>query len=354
MEGIILKNIVDKITPSKAKKITFLGIAVFILLIAIAVGINVLNPSSYEVTTFSMGSYIQQSVYGSGKEEAASDAANAIAVLENTISWRVEGSDIEQLNQNAGEFVKVEDITYEILEMAVSVSAKSHGAFDVTIAPLSWLWDFDEEKNVVPDDELIKSLVENVDYNSILLRENNKVALSNSKTAVDLGAVGKGAACDEAVRIYEEHGVARGIVSVGGSIGVYGEKAFGEAWKIAVRDPQNTSTMGKLSIKSGFVSTSGSYEKYFEQDGMIYHHILDTQTGYPVDSGLLSVTVRSDNGALSDALSTACFALGVEESYELLEEFNADAIFITKDKKVYVTDNLKDCFEITNDEYVLE
>ncbi len=123
----------------------------------------------------------------------------------------------------------------------------------------------------------------------------------------------------------------RAVVSVGGSVGVWGEKPSGKPWYVALRDPDSEGSLGEISIPSGFLSTSGSYEKQFTQDGVTYHHLLDPDTGYPADTGLLSVTVWSDSGVLSDALSTACFVMGMEDSQPLLEEFAQGAIFITED-----------------------
>ena len=172
-------------------------------------------------------------------------------------------------------------------------------------------------------------------------------------TALDLGAVGKGAACDAAVDAYEEAGINRAVVSVGGSVGVYGEKPGGQPWTIALRDPDTEGSLGTLSLASGFLSTSGSYEKQFTEDGVTYHHLLDPDTGYPAESGLLSVTVWSGRGTLSDALSTACFVLGLEDSLPVLEQFDSEAVFITEDHQIYVTEGLADAFSLTGEGYTL-
>ena len=171
--------------------------------------------------------------------------------------------------------------------------------------------------------------------------------------AVDLGSVGKGAACDAAVRAYEEAGAKAAIIAVGGSVGVYGEKSSGKPWSVAVRDPNGDGSLGSVTLAEGFVSTSGSYEKYFEQDGVLYHHLLDPETGYPAESGLVSVTVVAKSGVLSDALSTACFVLGREDGMKLLEEFDAEGIFINSDNNITVTDGLKDRFTRTSRDYTL-
>jgi thiamine biosynthesis lipoprotein len=157
------------------------------------------------------------------------------------------------------------------------------------------------------------------------------------------------------VAAYKQAGADYGIVAVGGSVGVFGTKADRSAWHIAVRDPVSTeeksASMGSIDLTSGFVSTSGPYEKNFTQNGVLYHHLLDPATGYPKNNGLISVTVVCDNGAMSDALSTACFVLGREKGMALLKNYGADGIFIDNTNKVYVTENLKKNFKIVEKSY---
>ena len=204
-----------------------------------------------------------------------------------------------------------------------------------------------------PQASTIESLLPAVDYTQLSLQEDGTAALRSSSSALDLGAVGKGAACDAAVAAYKEAGVERAVVSVGGSVGVYGEKPFGQKWQVSVRNPDTDGALGVLSVSSGFLSTSGSYEKQFTEDGVTYHHLLDPSTGYPADSGLLSVTVWSSSGALSDALSTACFVLGLEDSLPLLEQFDSQALFITQERQIYLTSGLEDAFTLSSGDYTL-
>lgn len=322
-------------------------------LVAAVVIFILTGDSGYTVTTFSMGSYVQQTVYGSDREEAARLAANAVSELEDLISWRKGDGDVGQLNANAGdEFIEIDERTQRVLKTCLEVCEASDGAFDITIAPVSRLWSFDENPHL-PSAEMIEKFVQKVDYTTFSLLDDGTAALRKFDTALDLGAVGKGAACDEAVQSYAESGVSRGIVAVGGSVGVYGEKPFGKPWTIAVRDPNSDGTLGTLAIYEGFLSTSGSYEKSFTEDGEEYHHILNPDTGYPAESGFVSVTVKSDSGALSDALSTACFVLGLDDSLPLLEKFNAEAVFITEDNEIFVTDGLADCFTLSSNRYTV-
>lgn len=345
------------ITEKKAKHLTLIFVAVLFLVIVVLALFPLLDREEerYEVTTYAMGSYVQQTVYGKNREDAAVKAADAVEALEQKISWRVANSDIQKLNNNAGkDWVTLSDETLNVLTQAQSVSEKSGGAFDVTIAPISRLWDFDDELNEVPDSDLITSLLPYVNYSLLRIDETEQTAsLKNFGMAVDLGSVGKGAACDAAVRAYEEAGAKAAIIAVGGSVGVYGKKSSGKPWSVAVRDPNGDGSLGSVTLAEGFVSTSGSYEKYFEQDGVLYHHLLDPKTGYPAESGLVSVTVVAKSGVLSDALSTACFVLGREDGMKLLEEFDAEGIFINSDNNITVTDGLKDRFTRASRDYTL-
>ena len=343
-----------RLSERTARRLTLCLLLAAALLLGAALWLNLrTGGGGYTLTTYAMGSYVQQTVYG-GDEEGAAQAANtAITELEDLISWRVEGSDVEQLNQAAGtDFLEIDQRTWNVLRTSLDVCQASGGAFDITIAPISWLWDFDENPRL-PQAEAIEALLPAVNYEDVSLLEDGTAALQTHSTALDLGAVGKGAACDAAVAAYEESGVNRAVVSVGGSVGVYGEKPGGQPWTIALRDPDTEGSLGTLSLASGFLSTSGSYEKQFTEDGVTYHHLLDPDTGYPAESGLLSVTVWSGSGTLSDALSTACFVLGLEDSLPVLEQFDSEAVFITEDHQIYVTEGLADAFSLTGEGYTL-
>ena len=331
-------------------------LALGLVLIAAAAVIFALTGSSpYTVTTFAMGAYVQQTVYGSRSEAAAAAGAAAVQETEDLLSWRVEGSDIFNINDHAGvDFISLSPFTAQVLRTSLAVCEESAGAFDITIGPVSRLWDFDEKPHA-PQDDQIQRFLSMVDYTALSVLEDDTAALRKSNTALDLGAVGKGAACDAAVAAYRETGLARGIVAVGGSIGLYGEKPWGQPWVIAVRDPLGAGSMGELRLKEGFISTSGSYEKTFTEDGRTYHHLLDPATGYPAKrDDLVSVTVVSGSGALSDALSTACFVLGTQASLPVLEHFDAEAVFVTEDARVLITAGLAESFQCTADGCAME
>lgn len=313
-----------------------------------------------DMDIYAMDVVVSQSVYGDHADTAMEEAAKAINELDDLLAWQNETSDIAKINTAAGGTpVTVDSRTIAVLKTALEVARKTDGVFDPTILPVSSLWHFDNTAPQLPSTEEVAKFLLDVGYENLSIDEaNSTVTLAKTENALDLGAIGKGAACDAAIEAYRKAGVERGIISVGGSsIGTLGEKASGEAWNIEVQNPNskhdNIAFLGILSIKEGFVSTSGTYIKTFEQDGVTYHHILNPKTGYPAQGDLVSVTVTCDNGALSDALSTACLSLGIEDAKKLLAEYHAGGIFVDKENRVIVTDNLKDSFQLTAEGFTL-
>ncbi len=317
---------------------------------------------TFSRTDFAMGTVISETVYSSGEDPTQSYVKQLTELEENLISWRTEGSEIDQINAAAGtgESVKVSDSTRRYLEDALSLARESGGKLDPTIGKLTRLWNIDGEDtssdHSIPSEAQIQELLQNVDYERISL-DGNEVTLPEG-TSLDLGAVGKGIGCDEIADLLRKDEEVQGaVIAVGGSILTWGQKADQSPWQVAVADPRGEegTYMGVVSVtdQEKYISTSGDYEKYFEKDGKRYHHILDPDTGYPADSGLISVTVVCDQGLMSDGLSTACFILGKEKGMKLLETCHAEGVFIDSGKNVYVTDGLRDSFQILSEEYVL-
>ena len=186
---------------------------------------------------------------------------------------------------------------------------------------------------------------------------NKKFSFAVARTG-NTGATGKGIGCDVVSDFLKtQKDVSGMILNLGGSsVMTYGEKPDGSSWKVALTDPRDTEGdyLGAITLDANqFLSTSGDYEKYFIEDGIRYHHILDPKTGYPVQNGLTSVTIVCDQGYLADGLSTACFVLGLDAAKPLLEKYDAEAVFVDEDKNVYVTSGLMDKFELMKDGYVV-
>ncbi len=314
---------------------------------------------NYTESDIAMGTIVTGNIYTTG-ENINSEIFNILKQVETSyISWREKDSEIFRLNASAGDEngVEITGKLEEMLQATLDISQKSNGALDPTIGEISRLWDIDGENPRVPAEQEITALLKADGYKNVIC-ENQKAVLE-ADTSIDLGAVGKGIGCDEAKSFLETHPEISGaVISVGGSILTFGEKANGEPWGVAITDPLlgGENYMGVLYLEGeNYISTSGDYEKYFEQDGVRYHHILDPKTGYPARSGLKSVTIVAQNGLLSDGLSTACFVLGVEEGMKLAETYHVEAVFIDSEENVYVTDGLQENFKlISEDTYHLQ
>lgn len=334
---------------------------------------GILNTNgSYISYDFAMGTSVSVSTYYKGEIQTSGESVSALwddrhaeqyhadivqivqALDSNVISWRSETSELYQLNQN---YVQQKPYTpgpdlYAALSQAYNICRDSGGALDITIRPLAKLWNIEEADRqgfTVPSDEEIEQVLADVGYEKVVLSPEHTVTLSQPGMILDLGAVGKGYALDQVRAYLDAHGAAGAVVSVGGSILVYGEKSDGSDWSIGIRNPEGDmeQMIGYLSFPAGTtvcISTSGDYEKYVMSDGVRYHHILDRSTGCPAESGLSSVTVVCENGLYSDALSTACFVLGYERSLALLEQYNAGAVFVDKEKHITVTEGLASVF----------
>lgn len=282
----------------------------------------------------------------SGSETALESAFELAKQIENSISRTMGGSDVYRFNNGERGF-SLNPHTAGVVKTALDIYKLSGGAYDPTIEPLVTLWNITGGDAVIPSDAEIAEAMAKVDAGKLSF-ENGVLLCTDSETSLDLGGVGKGYACQAVCEYLVSAGVPYGVVSFGGNVGVFGQKPEGGDWKIGVRDPDDSAgVVGYLYIDSGYVSVSGDYERYFELDGVRYHHILDPSTGYPARSGLRSVAVWSYNGAEADALSTALFVMGAEASLELYESgvIGFEAVFITGSGEIITTTGLADIFE---------
>ncbi len=331
--------------------VTLCVVAALIIIVGVIFYDAVQQENTYETAAVVMGSVLSVELYGSDGEETAEQIlVGAYEAEECYISRYIETSEIYLLNENGeGE---LSDFTSEIMAKALEISANSQGAFDITIGNLSSLWDFDNEKNTIPSDDEIQEALATCGYEQIT-HSGNTYTLAANQT-VDLGAVGKGVICDIAADILDVGEMQGAVISAGGTILVYGENPGKDYWSVGIKGPakDNDDYYSTLTLtETSYISTSGNYEKSFTQDGTVYHHILSPDTGMPVQTGLLSVTVIANSGLVSDALSTACFVLGYEDSAELLDIYNASAVFVTEDKTVLTYGNIDDSVKITDNDY---
>lgn len=338
----------NKKSTKKAVKVIALVLCAVIIAGFISYDIYISSVKD-EKTFFSMGTLVTVKLSGKNASPCAEEIQNAIDGIDSSyLSWREEGSDVERINASAGSDVSVSRETAAWISKALDICSVSGGKFDITLGKISELWNIDNGGGKVPDESDIESLLEKVGYSRVLVNETS--VKCGEGQSIDLGSVGKGIACDVTKDILKSCNIKNAVVSVGGSVLVYGKSAT-----VGITDPYDTSSyMAVLKLKDKFISTSGDYQKYFELNGKKYHHIIDPSTGYPSKGELTSVTVISDSGLESDALSTACFVLGYKKSLGLLNQYNAEAVFIFKDKTVAVTDGIKKSFEIKNSDYTVK
>ncbi len=267
------------------------------------------------------------------------DALEECGRYERMLSRTVEGSDVWRINHANGAPVEVSDDTMRILKCAKEISEKSGGAFDVTIAPVSTMWNFTREPHELPDAEAIARAAELVDYTRMQL-EGNTVTLP-AGMMIDLGGIAKGYIADQVKEYLKGRGVQYAILSFGGNIVAIGkEKPDGTPWKVGIQDidkPTGEHMLVSLN-RGGSTVTSGIYERGFTLDGVRYHHLLSAETGWPVQNELASVTIFSESSMEGDALSTTAYVLGTEKGTELIESLEGiEAIFIARDRTVTYT-----------------
>lgn len=300
--------------------------------------------SKYDCEFFAMDTVMTINTYGSKSESAVKAAQNEINRLDKLLSVQKENSEIFKLNQSKK--MTVSEDTLTLITRSKEIYTLTDGAFDISCEPLIREWGFYSGlENKVPSQKAIETALEGVGAEHIKIKDST-VTLDDN-TSLDLGGIAKGYASHKAAEILKDNGVTSALMSLGGNVRAVGSKPDGESWSVAVTDPDdNSKSIGTLKISDKAVVTSGGYQRYFEENGQTYHHIIDTKTGYPADSGLKSVTIVSDDDALADALSTALFVMGLEKSEEFYSENSSlfGAVFITDKGEIYVTDNLKDSF----------
>ncbi len=297
--------------------------------------------------------------YGERSPAAAYACEDVIRDLEAKLSRTLENSEVFRLNA-AGTLEDSEAELRTILSQAGYYCQETGGAFDVTVAPVVSAWGFaggDEYR--VPSQEELDRLLELVDGSAV--KVNGQTVALGPGQSIDLGAIAKGCAADRILEVLQEYEVPRANISLGGNVLVWGDRPDGTPWRVGIQDParvgEQNAFAGVLELTDAFAVTSGGYQRYFEQGGKTYHHIIDPATGHPADSGLRSVTVtapaaRKDdwNGTMCDAFSTALFVMGEEKALEFWRERGAggafDLVLVTEDGRVLVTEGLADLFTL--------
>lgn len=299
---------------------------------------------------YAMDTYMTFKVYGKDREKALNEIVSRVQELDEIFSISKNGA-ISELNKEKS--LDDNEEVIELIKTANDISNETDGALDITVYPLMDEWGFVSKQYKIPDDEKIKEILKSVNYNYVNI-DDDEITLEND-AKVDLGSIVKGYTGDVIADVLKRYNVKYAIASLGGNIEIYKKKPDGKPWKIGVDNPfkeneGDNTTIGDITINDGrdgkAIITSGDYERYFEKNGKRYHHILDPKTGYPVDNGVRSVTIVSENGTFADALSTTLFVLGKDKAKEYWKNHSDefDYVMVMEDKKIIVSEGLKDDF----------
>ncbi len=310
-------------------------------------GTEALSPSeSLSTELFAMDTVMSLTAYGAHAQAALDAATDEINRLDALFSISSETGDIYRVNQN-GEGDLSED-SLSLLTSALSYYKETGGLFDCTIEPVMEAWGFTTQNYRVPQQEELTDLLSHVDASCVSVNENHVTLPEDVR--LDLGGIAKGFTSARVMKVFAEQGVTSGIISLGGNVQALGTKPDGSLWRVGIQDPANTNDMfAVVKVSDEAVITSGAYQRYFEEDGVHYHHIIDPRTGYPANNGLTSVTIISPDGTLADALSTSLFIMGPEKAASFWQEHKDqfDAIMMTDDGTILVTAGLADRCQIT-------
>lgn len=305
---------------------------------------------------FYFDTIITITLYGTTDEKYINDCFALASEYENKFSNTIKDSEISQINNANGAYVTVSDDTLELIQDGISYADESDGRFDIAIGALSDLWNISEiaenldssdneaDASVLPSDEAIQEALDHIDYHAIDIK-GKQVRLTDPDIKLDLGGIAKGYIADQMRAHLRDEGITEGVISLGGNVLTLGEKASGEDYSIGIQKPFAASgtSLGVIKVKNASVVSSGIYERYYRIGDKIYHHILDTKTGYPVENNLYQVTIISKSSMDGDALSTTCFALGLDEGMKRIERTkDTEAIFVTEDGKTHCTSGIGD------------
>ncbi len=300
-------------------------------------------------TSYHFNTVITIQIYDSSDESIIDRCFDLCEKYENLFSRTLESSELYRLNH--GEITEVSQETADLIQAGLYYSKLSGGAFDITIAPVSSLWDFSSGNTnpSLPEPEALAEALKKVDYTGVSV-EGRKVVFREEGMAIDLGAVAKGYIADRLKDFLLSEGVNSAIINLGGNVLCVGEKPSGQPFHIAVQKPfgEQGENAAYLEITDQSVVSSGVYERYITIDGARYHHLLDPSTGYPYENGLTSVTIISPLSVDGDGLATSCFCLGLEDGMELVETIpDCYGIFITEDGKLHLSDGLEEAIPIS-------
>lgn len=296
------------------------------------------------VQTYAMNTVMSLTACGDNADAALNAAVNEINSIDRRMQRSNPEGEIYKLNSEKS--AELSQDTAEIISTALDIADKTNGAFDITIAPVMDLWGFYGQNYHLPDKDELTAALADVDYKRVSM--DGTSASLNGSTGIDLGGIAKGYTSDRLIKLFREKGITSAIVTLGGNVQTLGTKSDGSKWRVGIQNPDDSgSYIGIVSLENMAAVTSGGYQRYFERNGIKYHHIIDPETGYPADSGVKSVTIVCENGTLADGLSTSLFVMGLDKSTELWKSgcYSFDFVIQTEDNKIYITENIEDIFE---------
>lgn len=318
----------------------FITICIAILVSSLLfTGCHLVTKEPISKTGIYFDTVISIDIYDSNNTSLLEQCFEYCKEFEETVSRTIETSEIYQINHANGNPVEVSDVTLELLKKGVEYGDLTNGKFDITIAPLSELWDFKNNTGTVPNEQDIKEALSHVNYKNIVI-DGNMITLTDPKSAIDLGGIAKGYMADRLKEYLTKQGVESALINLGGNILAVGSKPDGTPFHLGIQKPFDKHGVTITSVKTAdsSVVSSGVYERYFKTDDALYHHILNSKTGFPYNNGLLGVTILSEKSVDGDALSTSCFALGLEDGMKLIQSLDdVDAIFVTDDYQLHDT-----------------
>ena len=312
-------------------------------------------------TAIKLNTAVTVTIYDSNDKKLLTECMNLCDKYEKIFSRTASDSELYQLNHRELAPVEGTENTYQVsddlaklISEGLDYSELSKGAFDIAIEPLTSLWDFTAEDSQVPEDSLIQAALPKCDYHNISVdKDKNEITLKTDDTAIELGAIAKGYIADRLKDYLISQNVKSAIINLGGNVLCIGGKPDTSAFKIGIQKPfaDRSETIAVMDIRDKSVVSSGIYERCFEQDGILYHHLLNPKTGYPYDNGLIAVTIISDKSVDGDALSTTCFALGLEDGMKLAESLDdVQAFFVTSDYEIHYTKDFRKKIKVSETE----
>ena len=332
--------------------------ALFFIAVCIAVYFFIVrgqNNKNASAQIFAMDTYMELTAYGKNAEEAVETAKDEIERLDALLSTGNEKSEISQLNKNKKG--KVSADTQYLLNRSLTIYEETDEAFDITIYPIMRAWGFTGEEYRIPSEEELQSLLQLVDASSLQYDASTQTLTLPEGVEIDFGGIAKGYTSQKVAQIMQEYDITSAILNLGGNVQLVGAKPDGSSWKVAIKSPdEQEEYLGVLSAQNKAIITSGGYERYFEENGRKYHHIIDPKTGMPAYNGLQSVTIVSEDGTLADGLSTALYVMGTETAVRFWQNHSDafDVILYTDDGTLYVTEGIADTFTSEHSITVLE